>query len=115
MKRIWILLFVLAAVGIGYAADKYDQWINEEVKVIITKPELDAFRALKTDAEKDQFIKDFWTKRDPTPGTEANEYKDNYENALQQVNEKIKSKKHKGFETDMGQSILILGPPDKQE
>lgn len=114
MKKLLTLLFVLFAVAI-YAADKYDQWLNEEVKVIITKQERDSFKALKTDAEKDQFIKDFWVKRDPSPGTEVNEYKDNYEHLLEQVNEKVKSKRHKGFETDMGQTLLLLGPPDKME
>src|SRR5205085_8125500 len=86
MKRLWILLFVLAVTGSVYAADKYYQWVNEEVKVIITKPELDAFRALKTDPEKEQFIKDFWAKRNPTPSAATNEYKDHYESIFQQVN-----------------------------
>jgi GWxTD domain-containing protein len=114
MKKLLTLLFVLAAVAV-YASNTYDTWLNEEVKVIITKQEKDSFKSLKTDAEKDQFIKDFWAKRDPSPGTEVNEYKDNYEHLLEQVNEKVKSKRHKGFETDMGQTLLLLGPPDKME
>lgn len=116
MKKVLVLFILMIAAGTAMAAaTKYDDWLNQEVKVIITKDEASAFKALKTDAEKEQFIKDFWAKRDPSPDTEKNEYKDNYENLLAQVNEKVKSKSHKGFETDMGQTLLLFGPPDKME
>src|SRR5262249_6487735 len=107
MKKVWILLF-LSMVAVAAYADKYNDWLNQEVKAIITKPEKDAFQALKTDAERDQFIKDFWAKR----GTA---YHDEYMQKVAKVNEVVPSKKHKGIESDMGQTLILLGQPDEQK
>ena len=53
MKK--ILLILIFAFVAAASADQYDKWLNEEVKVLITKPEKDAFKKLKTDAEKEKF------------------------------------------------------------
>jgi len=107
MKKVWILLFLSLVAVVAYA-DKYDDWLNQEVKAIITKSEHDSFKALKTDAERDQFIKDFWAKR----GTA---YHDQYMQKVAKVNEVVPSKKHKGIESDMGQTLILLGQPDEQK
>jgi len=55
----------------------YRHWIEEEVPYIIQTEERKEFLALKTDAERDNFIKVFWDARnpDPDPGSEINEFK----------------------------------------
>ena len=45
--------------------DKYENWLKEEIKLLITSEEESAFKKLKTDEEKDKFIALFWAKRDP--------------------------------------------------
>ncbi|HXB22649.1 MAG TPA: GWxTD domain-containing protein, partial [Candidatus Solibacter sp.] len=47
----------------------YKKWL-EDVSVIITPEEMQAFKKLGTDAERDQYIEIFWQHRDPTPDTE---------------------------------------------
>ena len=47
----------------------YKKWLDEDVNYIITDDERKAFRALKTDEERDQFIEQFWLRRDPDPDT----------------------------------------------
>ena len=74
MKK--LACFLLIAFATVVFADKYDDWVNVDVKAIITKPEKDAFKKLKSDAEKEKFIQDFWAKRDPSRGTPENEFKD---------------------------------------
>src|SRR5262249_23130118 len=54
----------------------YQAWVDEDVVYIITPAERVAFLALSTDAERNEFINQFWLRRDPTPGTLENEYKD---------------------------------------
>lgn len=107
MKK--MLVFLLLLTSVAFAADKYDTWLNEQVKPIITKEERDAFKKLKTDAEKDKFITDFWAKRDPSPGTPENEYQKNYEAQLQILVDKLKGSDKKAVDTDMGMTALILG------
>jgi GWxTD domain-containing protein len=115
MKKITLILLALCSV-VAYAADnKYDIWLNEEVKALITKDERDAFKKLKSDQDKEKFIADFWARRDPSPGTPANEFKDDYEKRLKFINENIKVKDKKSIDTDMGQTFLLLGQPTDQK
>ena len=48
----------------------YKQWLNEDVVYIITAEERTAFLRLQTNEEREQFIEQFWLRRDPTPDTE---------------------------------------------
>jgi len=59
------------------AVTKYDQWF-EEVTYIVTESERTEFKNLQTDGERDRFIEKFWARRDPTPGTPENEFKDEH-------------------------------------
>src|SRR5262245_33749471 len=56
----------------------YRKWLNEEVLYIITDEERKAFSRLLTDEERQQFIEQFWFRRDPTPDTEENEYREEH-------------------------------------
>src|SRR5664279_299644 len=51
----------------------YKKWLNEDVRWIITPEEQSAFKQLSNDEERDQFIEQFWLRRDPTPDTPENE------------------------------------------
>jgi hypothetical protein len=53
----------------------YKRWLSEDVAYIITKEERRAFNALQTDEERENFIENFWRRRDPNPDTEENEYR----------------------------------------
>ena len=53
----------------------YRKWLEEDVVYIITDEERHAFKGLLTDEEREQFIEQFWLRRDPTPDTEENEFK----------------------------------------
>ena len=40
------------------------KWLDEDVSYIITSEERAAFKALKTDEEREQFIEQFWLRRE---------------------------------------------------
>src|SRR4051812_550168 len=48
----------------------WKKWLNEDVAYIITDEEKKAFKTFATDDERDQFVEQFWLRRDPTPDTE---------------------------------------------
>src|SRR5947209_5505437 len=48
---------------------EYKHWLDEDVRWIISGEELSAFKQLSNDEERDQFIEQFWLRRDPTPDT----------------------------------------------
>ena len=56
----------------------YKKWLDEDVRWIITDEERSAFMQLSNDEERDQFIEAFWQRRDPTPDTEENEFKEEH-------------------------------------
>src|SRR5256714_1821251 len=92
----------------------YKKWIDEDVSYIITDDERKAFKALKTDEERDQFIEQFWLRRDPDPDTPENEYKDQYYERIQYANEHFTSG-IPGWRTDRGRIYVTFGKPDEIE
>ena len=101
-----MLLFALTVVGPVYAAK-----LQPETTVLITKAEEDAFKKLKSDEERKQFEKQFWEKRDPTPATPENEYRDEIKKRIKDVGNALR--RNDAWETDMGQTLVLLGPPAK--
>lgn len=63
----------------------YKQWLNEEVQYIITDEERQAFLRLATNEEREQFIEQFWLRRDPTPDTVENEFKEEHYRRITKV------------------------------
>src|SRR5262245_1770337 len=92
----------------------YKNWLDEDVSYIITDEERKAFKMLKTDEERDQFIEQFWLRRDPDPDTPENEYKDQYFERIQYANEKFASG-IPGWRTDRGRIYITFGKPDEIE
>src|SRR5437868_1012032 len=92
----------------------YKKWLDEDVSYIITDDERKAFKALKTDEERDQFIEQFWLRRDPDPDTPENEYKDQYYERIQYANEHFTSG-IAGWRTDRGRIYVTFGKPDEIE
>lgn len=92
----------------------YKNWLDQDVNYIITDPERKAFKALKTDEERDSFIEQFWLRRDPDPDTPENEYKEEYYERIQYANEKFTSG-IPGWKTDRGRIYVMFGKPDQIE
>jgi GWxTD domain-containing protein len=92
----------------------YKNWLEQDVAYIITDDERKAFKALKTDEERDQFIEQFWLRRDPDPDTPDNEYKEQYFERIQYANERFASG-IPGWKTDRGRIYVMFGKPDQIE
>jgi len=92
----------------------YKKWLNEDVRWIITPEERKAFMQLSNDEERDQFIEAFWQRRDPTPDTPENEYKDDYYARIAYANEHF-SAGVPGWRTDRGRIYIVYGKPDEVE
>src|ERR1019366_4681619 len=60
------------------AITPYTKWVSEDVAYIIADDERKAFKNLQSDAEREHFVEQFWLRRDPTPGTPANEFKEEH-------------------------------------
>ena len=92
----------------------YRKWLNEDVAYIITDEERAAFKRLQTDEEREQFIENFWLRRDPTPDTVENEFKEEHYRRIAYANEHYASG-IPGWKTDRGRIYIVYGPPDEIE
>jgi GWxTD domain-containing protein len=92
----------------------YKKWLNEDVTYIITDEERQAWKRLSTDDERQQFIEQFWLRRDPTPDTEENEYKEEHYRRIAYANERFASG-IPGWKTDRGRIYIVYGPADEIE
>jgi GWxTD domain-containing protein len=90
----------------------YRKWLDEDVHWIITDEERSAFTQLSNDEERDQFIEAFWQRRDPTPDTEENEYKEEHYRRIAYANEHFAAG-IPGWKTDRGHMYIVYGPPDE--
>ncbi len=92
----------------------YRKWLNEDVLYIITDEEKTAFKRLSTEDEREQFIEQFWLRRDPTPDSAENEFKEEHYRRIAYTNERYASG-IPGWKTDRGRIYITFGPPDENE
>ena len=92
----------------------YKNWLKKDVAYIITSEEKKAFNALKTDEERENFIENFWRRRDPNPDTEENEFREEYYERIAYANEHFASG-IPGWMTDRGRIYITWGKPDSIE
>ena len=92
----------------------YRKWLSEDVFYIITDEERAAFKRLQTDEEREQFIEQFWLRRDPTPDTVENEFKEEHYRRIAYANEHFASG-IPGWKADRGRIYITFGPPDERD
>jgi len=92
----------------------YKKWLDEDVVYIITDEERAAFKQLSNDEERDNFIEAFWQRRDPTPDTEENEFKEEHYRRIAYANEHFAAGVP-GWKTDRGRIYIVFGPADEIE
>jgi GWxTD domain-containing protein len=90
------------------------KWLSEDVSYIITDEERQAFKRMETADELQQFVEQFWLRRDPTPDTAENEYKEEHYRRIAYANERYASG-IPGWKTDRGRIYITFGPPAEIE
>src|SRR6185295_7407745 len=92
----------------------YDKWVTEDVAYIIQDHERAEFRSLATDGDREHFIEQFWLRRDPTPGTAENEFKEEHYRRIAYANQNYGARAA-GWKTDRGRIYITYGPADEIE
>ncbi len=100
----------------GQSSTALQRWVSEDVAYIITNEERVAFNSLQTDEERAQFIIQFWQRRDPTPGTVENEFREEHYRRIAEANRKFTTAAGVlGWKTDRGRALIMWGKPDEIE
>jgi GWxTD domain-containing protein len=96
-----------------YALDPSSQEFLSKVRYTITKQEKDIFHTTPPNMRQ-EFVDEFWKKRDPDPSTEINEFKEEYFRRIEIANALFKEGTTPGWLQDRGRVYIILGPPDNR-
>ena len=96
------------------AEDYMKKWLDQDVLYIITDDERAIFSKLSTVDEKEQFIEQFWFRRDPDPRTSVNEFKEEHYRRIAYANDHFSSGVD-GWRTDRGRVYIIHGKPAEVE
>jgi GWxTD domain-containing protein len=118
MVRSTTLLLLLALVSRAAPAraqklDKDDKKFLDEVRPILLPDEEKTFKKLKDKADRVEFQKVFWARRDPDLATPDNEYRADYEKLRAEVDAAYKVAGQPGSLNDCGRLHILLGKPDE--
>src|SRR6202790_4637098 len=91
---------------------QYKKWLNEDVIYIISPEERSAFLHLSTNEEREQFIEQFWQRRNPDPDSPENTFKEEHYRRIAYANEHYASG-IPGGKTDRGKIYIMGGPADE--
>ena len=90
--------------------DHFENWLKKDALYIITDEEKNVFERLTASEEKENFIEQFWRRRDPDPRTPVNEFKEEHYRRIAYASEHFKSGPS-GWKTDRGRIYILHGPP----
>jgi GWxTD domain-containing protein len=113
-------ILIATALFVAAASNSFAQlsmakadWARGPVQYLMTPEESTKWNAVKSDAEADAFVALFWARRDPSPGTPRNEFREEFEARVQYADQNFSTKSQKGSLTDRGRVLVLFGPPTK--
>ncbi len=89
----------------------WKKWLDQDVVWIISDQEVQAFKSLKNDEEREQFVENFWLRRNPNPESPDNEFRDQHYARIEYANEHFAAGKP-GWRSDRGHIYIAFGKPD---
>ncbi len=114
-RRLFPFLFLMVATGAPSAAEGPavdTKRFPKLAHLLLVPGEQEVLKALKDDQDRREFQKIFWARRDPTPGTPANEFEDVVRAVWKRADELFSYPNQKGSETGCGQVLVLLGRPE---
>lgn len=91
------------------------QWRKSATQFLMTQDEMKKWDTLKKDEEAKEFLDLFWARRDPTPDTPVNEFKDLFDARVAFADKNYTYHKVRGSVTDRGKVIVLLGVPTRAQ
>src|SRR5687768_7557164 len=104
---------MVAASGLAALSNQYVEFGKGPATHIMTKEDLAAWKNIKDDAAAQAFIDLFWAKRDPSPGTPINEFRDEFDARVKYADDNFTRQRTKGSMSDRGKVLIIMGAPNR--
>jgi len=107
------ILASLPAPGASAAEEIDTRRFPKVVRLLLVPEETALLKELRNEKDRVEFQRIFWARRDPTPGTAANELEDAVRAAWAQADDFFSYPNQKGSETGCGQVLALLGRPEE--
>jgi GWxTD domain-containing protein len=108
-----VLAMAFATSAATLLSPKYSEWGNGPVQHLMTKEEKKQWKAIQTDTDADAFVDLFWAKRDPTPDTPRNEFREAFDARVKFADDNFTNHRTRGALTDRGKVLILLGGPEQ--
>jgi GWxTD domain-containing protein len=110
-----LLALVLLQPGLvaGQKLDKDDKKWLDEVRPIMLADEEKTYKSLKQKADRLEFQKIFWARRDADLATPENEFQAEFAKSREEAESKFRASGRPGAMTDCGRTLILLGKPDE--
>jgi GWxTD domain-containing protein len=111
--RICTAALIASAIAVSAMAAPGDlDWGKGPARFLMTKEESAEWKSLRTDEEAAAFIALFWARRDPTPATPRNEFREEHEARVAWADKNIaEGERVRGSLTDRGKVFVLFGAP----
>ncbi len=103
----------LASASFAALSSTFSDWAKGPVQYVMTPAEAAIWNQLTTDDQAQQFVDLFWAKRDPTPSTPQNEFREEYDARVKYADDHFVRGHTRGAMTDLGKIFILLGPPSR--
>jgi len=111
-----VILVALAllspALAVAQKLDKEDKKWLDDVRPIVLPDEEKTYKGLKDKADRLEFQKIFWARRDADLATPENEFQTEYVKARATADQTYRLPAQPGSSTDCGRTFILLGKPD---
>ena len=108
-----IAIAAMATSGFAQLSKEYSDFGSGPATWIMTNEEKAQWKTVKTDADAKAFVDLFWARRDPTPGTPRNEFKETFNQRVEYADQHFAANRTRGSMTDPGRVLIVLGPPTR--
>jgi GWxTD domain-containing protein len=115
-RRLLLPLVILATLPTSLASaagDVETRRFPKVVRLLLIPEEAALLKELRDEKDRLEFQRIFWARRDPSPGTAANELEDAVRAAWARADELFSYPNQKGSETGCGQVLALLGRPEE--
>ena len=109
-RALFLSAFLLAAASAGDPRG-YKNWDKSPEAYFLTREERKEWGRARTDEEASAFIERYWQRRDPSPGTPANEFQKEVLRRIGAADEQFTMRNQKGAASMRGKLLIMLGPP----
>lgn len=95
-----------------YYDGQVDEWTKGPAEALMTREERDIWDSLEDTAQREEFIRWFWDRRDPDGRAVGNTYREGFYEDVAYANQRYRGGFPRGWKSDRGRVRIVLGAPD---